>query len=199
MHYVFLYLVAIVLANLSSAYFGISASYFNAFFFIGFDLFARDKLHEAWQNKGIIWKMGLLIALGSLITYTINKNAGDIAKASFIAFAAAAIVDTIFYQLLYKKDYLVKVNGSNVFGALTDSLVFPTIAFGGFLPLVTLGQFLAKVVGGAVWSFALLEKSKKWDFLCKIGWHKDYVEISYAQLQCPHCKQTWDYNPHWNV
>ena len=45
--------------------------------------------------------------------------------------------------------------GSNVFGALVDSLVFPTIAFGGFLPWITLGQFAAKVAGGFLWSLVL--------------------------------------------
>lgn len=158
MIYISMYLTAIVSANLSSAYFGASASYFNAFFFIGFDLFARDKLHEAWQKKGIVWKMGLLIAFGSLITYAINRNAGDVAKASFIAFACAALADTIVYQILHERNYLVKVNGSNVFGALADSLIFPTLAFGGFMPLVTLGQFIAKVAGGAIWAYLLRKK-----------------------------------------
>jgi hypothetical protein len=46
--------------------------------------------------------------------------------------------------------------------AAVDSIVFPTIAFGGFLPLITLGQFAAKVAGGAVWSIILtyIEKAQ---------------------------------------
>jgi len=36
-----------------------------------------------------------------------------------------------------------------------DSLVFPTIAFGAFLPAVIALQFVAKVGGGALWSLAL--------------------------------------------
>jgi len=159
MKYIILYLSAIILANLSSAHFGPNASIVNAFLFIGLDLTSRDKLHEAWQGKSFIWKMGLLIITGSLLSWLINRNAGIIAIASFVAFAVAAVVDTIVYQLLHKKDYLVKVNGSNVFSALADSLVFPTIAFGGFLPWITLGQFLAKVFGGFVWAYIL--KTKK--------------------------------------
>jgi len=155
MKYIIMYLGAIILANLSSAYFGANASIINAFLFIGLDLTSRDKLHEAWQGKSFIWKMGGLIVLGSLLSWLINRNAGIIAIASFVAFASAAVIDTIVYQLLHKKDYLVKVNGSNVFSALADSLIFPTIAFGGFLPLITLGQFLAKVFGGAVWAYIL--------------------------------------------
>jgi hypothetical protein len=36
-----------------------------------------------------------------------------------------------------------------------DSVLFPTIAFGAFLPAIVLGQFVAKVAGGAVWSWIL--------------------------------------------
>ena len=150
-----LYLVAIVLANLSVAHFGPSSTIVNAFLFIGLDLTSRDKLHEAWHNNGLIWKMGLLIATGSLISWLLNRNAGQIALASFIAFACAAVVDTIVYQILRKQKYMVKVNGSNIFSAATDSIIFPTIAFGGFLPWITLGQFAAKVFGGAIWAIIL--------------------------------------------
>ena len=69
-----------------------------------------------------------------------------------MAFLAAGVVDAIVYQRLLKKSRFVRVNGSNVFGALIDSLVFPTVAFGAFLPLIVLGQFAAKVSGGFVWS-----------------------------------------------
>jgi len=159
--YIFLYLAAIILANLSSAHFGPAASIVNAFLFIGLDLTSRDKLHEAWQGRGFIWKMGLLIAIGSLLSWLINRNAGMIAVASFAAFACAAIVDTIIYQILHKRSYIVKVNGSNVFSALVDSLVFPTIAFGGFMPLITLGQFAAKVAGGFIWALILHGKKRE--------------------------------------
>ena len=159
MIYVFLYLIAIVLANLSTTYFGVTASFINAFLFIGLDLTTRDKLHDTWLGNGFLWKMGLLILSGSAISYVINRNSGIIAIASFVAFAASAIVDTIVYQLMHKKKYLLKVNVSNIFSALTDSLIFPTIAFGGFMPLVTLGQFLCKVVGGFVWGL-ILRKNK---------------------------------------
>lgn len=155
MIYIAMYLVAIILANLSSATFGPSASIVNAFLFIGLDLTARDRLHEAWRGRGLLWKMGALIAVGSLLSWLINRNAGMIAVASFTAFACAALVDTVVYQLLQGRSYLVKVNGSNIPSALVDSLVFPTIAFGGFLPLITLGQFTAKVVGGALWAYIL--------------------------------------------
>jgi queuosine precursor transporter len=155
-----LYLVAIIAANLVTARFGPSASIVNAFLFIGLDLTSRDRLHEAWHRRGLIWKMALLIGVGSLLSWMLNRNAGTIAIASFVAFACAAVVDTAIYQLLHRHNYLVKVNGSNILSALTDSLVFPTLAFGGFMPLVTLGQFAAKVAGGFIWALVLGRKEK---------------------------------------
>jgi hypothetical protein len=147
-----------VLANLVTARFGPKASILNAFLFIGLDLTSRDRLHEAWNGRGLIWKMGLLIATGSLLSFLLNRDAGMIAVASFVAFACASVVDTIAFHLLRGRAWMVKVNGSNVASALVDSLIFPTIAFGGFLPWITLGQFAAKVGGGAVWAYILRKK-----------------------------------------
>lgn len=149
-----MYLGAIVTANLLTTAFGAGISILNAFLFIGLDLTTRDFLHEMWK-KGLVWKMGLLIASGSLLSWLVNKDAGMIAVASFAAFAAAGIVDTLLYHLLGKRAFLLKVNGSNVGSSAVDSLVFPTIAFGGFTLWITLGQFAAKVGGGFVWSLIL--------------------------------------------
>lgn len=225
MIYIVMYLVAIVLANLSSAYFGPNASIVNAFLFIGLDLTARDKLHEAWSGRGLVWKMGVLIAIGSalslLVNYAIaivtalpslpddanlaviissvpsfiNPFVAKIAIASMAAFGAAALMDTMMYQLatIWKWSYLQRVNWSNSWSAAVDSLVFPTIAFGGFLPLVTLGQFVAKVFGGAVWSLLLDQKTR-----CRIGWHGPY-DWDMRHQWCKSCKKSWDYNPYLDV
>lgn len=55
---------------------------------------------------------------------------------------------------------MIKINGSNIASAAVDSVVFPTVAFGSFLPIVTLGQFVAKVLGGFIWSLILNRKEK---------------------------------------
>lgn len=155
-----LYLAAIVLANLTVAAFGPGVSIVNAFLLIGFDLTARDALHERWHNRGLWWKMLLLVASGSLLSYGLNRNAGPIALASFVAFAAAGLVDLIVYQILRRRVGMFgRMNGSNVFSAAVDSIVFPTLAFGGFLPLITLGQWLAKVGGGVLWAWVLTRKA----------------------------------------
>lgn len=155
-----LYLVAIVAANLLVTAFGPSVAIIGAFLFIGLDLTTRDRLHEAWRGRNLWLRMLALIAAGSLLSYALNRDAGPIALASFVAFLLAGLADALTYHLLRERAYLVKVNGSNVIGAAVDSLVFPTLAFGGLLPVIVLGQFVAKVAGGMLWSFVLRRHRK---------------------------------------
>ena len=150
-----LYLAAIVAANLIIARLGPQATVVTAFLFIGLDITARDRLHESWQGRALWPKMAALIASGSLLSWLVNRNAGPIALASFIAFAASGAADTLTYHVLRRKRWFVKVNGSNVVSAAVDSLVFPTLAFGMLLPWVVVGQFIAKVAGGAAWAALL--------------------------------------------
>lgn len=155
MIYVLMYLAAIVAANLTVAVWGPSMTIVNAFLFIGLDLTARDKLHDQWNGR-LLWpKMAALIATGSVLSWAINRDAGQIALASFIAFALAGAVDTGAYHMLRRHVWWQKVNGSNVLSAAVDSVVFPTLAFGTVLPWIIVGQFAAKVVGGAMWSLII--------------------------------------------
>lgn len=150
-----LYLVAIVAANLSVAYFGPASTIVNAFLFIGLDITTRDMLHERWEHKDLWLKMGGLIAAGSALSWVLNRNAGPIAIASLVAFAASGLVDTIVYHLLRERSKFFKVNGSNMVSAAVDSIVFPTVAFGAFMPWIAAGQFVAKVAGGFLWALLL--------------------------------------------
>lgn len=153
--YVVLYLSAAVFANLTIATFGPSMAIVVGFLFVGLDLTSRDGLHEAWGGRGLWPKMFALIAAGSFLSWLLNKDAGPIALASLVAFAAAGVIDAIVYQFLHNSPWLVKVNGSNVFSAAADSLIFPTIAFGGFMPVIVIGQFAAKVAGGFIWAWII--------------------------------------------
>ena len=94
------YLVAIVLANLSVAAWGPSVAIVNAFLFIALDLTSRDALHSAWRGRSLAWRMAALIATGSLLSYALNRSAGPIALASFVAFAVSAALDTLVYHFL---------------------------------------------------------------------------------------------------
>lgn len=151
--YVVAYLVAIVIANLTVASFGPSVVIVNAFLLVGLDLTTRDRLHDAWDGRGLWLRMGLLIGAGGAISYALG--AGQIAIASCIAFVFAGIADAVTYVVLGDRQRIVRVNGSNVVGAAVDSLVFPTLAFGALLPVIVLGQFAAKVAGGFLWSLVL--------------------------------------------
>lgn len=146
-----IYIAAICAANFSVHLFGPVATPFNAFLLIGLDFVIRDKLHERIGVRKIM----LLIIIAGAISYAINPATDMIAIASVSAFALAALTDATVYQSLIRKPWLVKSNGSNVASSAVDSVVFPLIAFGAFIPWVVAGQFVAKVFGGAVWSWLL--------------------------------------------
>lgn len=145
-----LYAAAMVAANLTVAAFGPGISPINAFFLIGLDLTLRDWLHVRLKT----WQMGLLIAATGLLTYALNPAIGLIAVASMCAFSAAALADWVAFAKL-RGSWMFRANGSNVVGAAVDSILFPTIAFGVLMPEIIAAQFAAKLIGGAVWAYAI--------------------------------------------
>lgn len=155
-----IYVSAIVVANLSIAHFGPWVSPINAFIFIGLDLALRDHLHERWSGRSLWPRMLCLISVAGVVSYLLNPAAATIAIASVAAFCAAAIVDAVVYHWLKHRPFLQKSNASNTAGAMADSLIFPTLAFGVLMPQIVAMQFFAKVLGGAVWSW-LLDRYRK--------------------------------------
>ena len=151
-----LYLGSVVSANLAVAAFGPVAVAPSSFLLVGLDLTARDLLHDAWSGRGLVPRLGVLIGAGAALSFALNRSAGRIALASFVAFTLAAIVDALVYEGLRSSVTLVRVNVSNLGSAVMDSMVFPTIAFGTLLPSVIAGQLVAKVAGGMIWSLLLL-------------------------------------------
>lgn len=154
---VILYLVAIVVANLSVTWFGAGFVAFNGFLFIGFNLIARDVLHERWHRNNLWLRMFAMLVAGGLISIVVQLDALPVALASCVAFICAGATDTIVYQILYKRGLLIRMNGSNVFSAAVDSLVFLGIVFTGhpaFWSLV-LASYAAKVGGGLFWSLVI--------------------------------------------
>lgn len=151
---IFLYAVALVAANLTVAAFGPKVAIVNAFLFIGLDLTLRDVLQDRLKP----WQMAALIACTGLATYALNPAASVIAVASAVAFTCAAAADWAAYSAV-RASWLTRANCSNVVGAAVDSLVFPTLAFGGFSPEITLQMFAAKVAGGAAWAWALSRRA----------------------------------------
>jgi len=155
-----LYLAAIVLANLLTAALGPRATIANAFLLIGLDLTTRDQLHDTWHNHHLTRKMGALIAAGSILTVALNWHAWRIALASAVAFALSATTDTLVYHRLQHLPTFRKVTASNIAGALVDSLAFPALAFGAWMPWITLAQLTAKIAGGALSAYLLYRPTK---------------------------------------
>jgi hypothetical protein len=144
------YASAMTFANLSIAHWGVWVSPINAFILIGLDFSLRDWLHEKIKPL----EMFCLILISGAITYILNPGAGMIAIASAVSFTAAAFVDWGVFQKL-DGSWAKKANLSNIAGAAVDSLLFPTIAFGSLMPKIVVMQFLAKIIGGAIWAFLL--------------------------------------------
>lgn len=161
MIYAGIYIAALVIANLLVAWLGPWFSLVNAFVLIGLDLSLRDKIHDLWEGDNLALKMGGLIATASIVSYAINPATGMIAFASLAAFSLSMVADSVAYQYLKAKQWIIRTNGSNIAGSAVDSIVFPTIAFGGLMIEIVLLQFVAKVAGGFVWSYLL----KKYDHL----------------------------------
>lgn len=168
---VVVYLAAIVSANLSVAHWGAPAAIYNAFLFIGLDLSTRDALHDLWRGR-LLRNMVALIVTGALLSWLLGLYADDllravgidaqeppsvgrIALASAIAFASAALADSVLYHLLRRRSWYERVNQSNIVGAAVDSLVFVALWPFGFDFSLAFSLFAAKVAGGVVWSFLL--------------------------------------------
>jgi len=152
MIYAGIYIAALVAANLLVAWLGVWFSLVNAFVLIGLDLSLRDKLHDLWEGDNLPIKMGGLIATASIVSYAINPATGMIAFASLAAFSLSMVADSLVYRYLKDKEWMIRVNGSNIAGSAVDSVVFPTIAFVGLMPEIVALQFVAKVGGGYIWS-----------------------------------------------
>jgi uncharacterized PurR-regulated membrane protein YhhQ (DUF165 family) len=65
-------------------------------------------------------------------------------------------VDGLTYHWLRNRAWMVRANGSNMLAAAVDSVVFPTLAWGVLLPWIVLGQWIAKVFGGLLWSYLIV-------------------------------------------
>jgi hypothetical protein len=143
-----------VVANLLISWLGPWFSPINAFVLIGLDMVIRDRLHDKWFRENLYVKMFGLIAFSGAITYILNPAAGTIALASSVAFVGAMITNTLIYQTVHKREWLIRSNTSNLGGSAVDSVLFPTVAFGTLMPEIIALQFMAKVFGGFIWSIA---------------------------------------------
>lgn len=159
--FVGLYIGAAAAANLAVAWFGPAATFPVALVCIGFDLTARDWLHDVWAGRGLAWRMGLLIAAGSALSALLSPSSGSVAGASCAAFAISGAADALVYGTATWLPHRQRVIASNLVSAAVDSLVFPMLAFGAWLPWAVLGQFVAKALGGTVWAVLLTRRKRR--------------------------------------
>lgn len=152
-----MYFVAVVCANLI-AVLGPWFSIGSALLLIGATITLRDAIHERWIGHYLPLRMGILIASAGLVSAWLNRGAVRIAVASCLAFMVSETLDAVVYHRLRDKRWVVKVNGSNSLSALADSIIFPTVAFGSFMPVIVALQYVAKVAGGFVWGVLLRPK-----------------------------------------
>lgn len=150
------YLSAATTANLAVGTYGAAAVPFTAFFLVPFDLCARDILHERWSGRGLGVRMAALVGTGSLLSYLAAPDAAPVALASALAFAAAGLVDSSVYWLGRGSSRAARMNVSNVFASITDSAIFPVVAFGSTTLALSASQAGTKIIGGLFWSWIFL-------------------------------------------
>lgn len=109
---------------------------------VGFTFLARDYVH---RHLGLMACLGA-IAAGTALSVLVNPS---LALASGAAFLFSELADLAVLQKLRARGWSRAVAASNVVGALLDSLIFLSLAFGSlaFLP----GQLLAKLLTTLLW------------------------------------------------
>lgn len=145
-----IYLVGLVVANILVGHLGPSITPVVGFLFIGLDLSLRDWLHLRIRP----WQMGALIFAAGIITFAVDRSATRVAAASSVSFAVAALCDWFVFSRS-RGSWLQRAIRSNVAGDAVDSILFPCLAFGVFMPVVIAGQFLAKFAGSTLWALLL--------------------------------------------
>jgi len=153
-----LYLAAAIAANVVVSAFGPWALPFTAFAIVPFDLVTRDVLHEHWHGRGLWLRMLGLVVTGSALSFVTASPAVCIASA--VAFAAAGLTNAGLYQLASRQSRLARMNLSNCGAALTDSILFPLIAFAVLSPALVVSQAAMKIAGGAIWSAIILKAAR---------------------------------------
>lgn len=143
-------MLVIIIANLSTTYFGLWVTPLNAFFLIGAELVLRDVMHESLSKI----RMLSIVVIAGIISFLINADSKNIALASFLAIVVSCLVDYYVYSKT-KGTWIRRSNKSNFFSGFSDSLIFPLVAFGIFNPYIFILQWMAKFIGGFIWSVLL--------------------------------------------
>lgn len=105
-------------------------------FFAGLALTLRDEVHD---RLGVLWVLAAIL-VGATCSWLVSDL---LALASAVAFLASELCDLLVYAPLRARGLTVAVLASNLVGALVDSWLFLTIAFGSTAFLT--GQVVGKM------------------------------------------------------
>ena len=116
------------------------------------NMMLRDRV---FCGKGLKFSAAIAAAAG-LCTFAINHGALTVAIASFTAVVVGAFVAGGAFKLLKNKVAIEKARPiANTCSAVTDSLIYPTIAFMTFLPLVSVEMFASKFLSVLFYTFII--------------------------------------------
>ena len=117
---------------------------------VGAALVLRDQVQE---HLGTKWSLGGIL-VGAILSYLLADP--FIAIASILAFGVSELVDFAAYTYVRKYGRALAVAASGSVGAILDSMVFLTIAFG------SLAYIEGQIVGKLVISLAAAAAIKYW-------------------------------------
>lgn len=116
------------------------------------NMMLRDRV---FCGKGLKFSAAIAAAAG-LCTFAFNHAALSVAVASFTAVVAGAFVAGSVFKLLKSKVSIEKARPiANTCSAITDSLIYPTIAFMTFLPFVSMEMFASKFLSVLLYTFII--------------------------------------------
>ena len=116
------------------------------------NMMLRDRV---FCGKGLKFSAAIAAAAG-LCTFAINHGALTVAIASFTAVVVGAFVAGGAFKLLKNKVAIEKARPiANTCSAVTDSILYPTIAFMTFLPLVSVEMFASKFLSVLFYTFII--------------------------------------------
>jgi queuosine precursor transporter len=140
--YAALYISTIFLANWAVKHYGPVSVGFGlvapaGVYFAGVAFIIRDLL-QITSPRPVLWVLAA-IAIGSVASYT--TGTGKIAVASATAFFVSELLDFFVFSAVRERGFSAAVVLSNIVGALVDSYIFLSVAFG------SLAFFWGQVVG----------------------------------------------------
>lgn len=111
----------------------------SAVLIIGIALVLRDIVH---RDLGPVWA-GLLVVIGAAMSVVFASP--SLAFASGVAFLISELVDFGVYGALFRRWPAAAILFSGMVGALADSILFLTLAFGASGLSFLLGQMIGKL------------------------------------------------------